>query len=495
MRWQAALSGLGLLGIVGFVLSVPGGAQGNPASAPATPARPVETVPAAPVPTERVVPQTQLDMQVSFAPLVKKAVPAVVNIFTERVVASRTSPFASDPVLRELFGYGQSEQRVQGSLGSGVIVAADGVILTNAHVVEGADSLRVVLSDRREYAAELVLADERTDLAVLRIDTQGERLPVLPFADTRNLEVGDVVLAIGNPFGVGQTVTSGIISATARTDVGVSDYAFFLQTDAAINPGNSGGALINARGELVGVNTAIYSRGGGSNGIGFAIPAEMARRVVDAAVNDGRIVRPWLGLKGQGVTSDMAASLGLSRPRGVLVSEIYPGGPAALADLRKGDIVLAIDGREVFDKRGLKFLAATMSPGEAVTLDVRRAGADRRVRLTLAPPPGMQEAELKLIEGNNALAGVEVAALSPALAEELGLDPFLKGVLATRMTRTSPGWRLGVRPGDLISAVNTTKVSSIDELEAVLRREDGKGEWSAEITRNGQKGTVSRRFF
>jgi serine protease Do len=191
----------------------------------------------------------------------------------------------------------------------------------------------------------------------------------------------------------------------------------------------------------------------------------------------------------------MAASLGLSRPRGVLVSEIYPGGPAALADLRKGDIVLAIDGREVFDERGLKFLAATLSPGEAVTLDVRRAGADRSVRLTLAPPPGMQEAELKLIAGNNPFAGVEVASLSPALAEELGLDPFLTGVLATRMTRGSPGWSLGLRPGDLISAVNGAKVASVAELEAVVKREDGKGSWTAEVTRNGQKGTLRRRFF
>jgi serine protease Do len=494
MNWQAGLVALGLAGIAAVALAVPGGAQGNPATS-APPARTTGESIWSQVASGRIVPQSQLDVQMSFAPLVKRAVPAVVNVFTERVVASNASPFASDPVLRELFGYGQPEQRVQGSLGSGVIVGTDGVILTNAHVVKGADKLRVVLSDRREYPAELILEDERTDLAVLRIDTKGEALPVLPFADTRNLEVGDVVLAIGNPFGVGQTVTSGIISATARTDVGVSDYAFFLQTDAAINPGNSGGALINARGELVGVNTAIYSRSGGSNGIGFAIPAEMARRVVDAAVNDGRIVRPWLGLKGQGVSADMAASLGLSRPRGVLVSEIYPGGPAALADLRKGDIVLAIDGREVFDERGLKFLAATLSPGEAVTLDVRRAGADRSVRLTLAPPPGMQEAELKLIAGNNPFAGVEVASLSPALAEELGLDPFLTGVLATRMTRGSPGWSLGLRPGDLISAVNGAKVASVAELEAVVKREDGKGSWTAEVTRNGQKGTLRRRFF
>ena len=244
----------------------------------------------------------------SFSPLVKEAAPAVVNVYTTKVVKQAASPYSRDPFFQRFFGNrmgGMPRERVESSLGSGVIVGDDGVIVTNNHVIEGADEFKVVLSDRREYAAELIIADERTDLAVLKIDTEGEKLPTLEITDTRDVEVGDLVLAIGNPFGVGQTVTTGIISAQARTDVGVSDYAFFLQTDAAINPGNSGGALVDSQGRLVGVNTAIFSRSGGSNGIGFAIPSEMVKRVVDAAVNDGQIIRPWLGLKGQSVTSDI----------------------------------------------------------------------------------------------------------------------------------------------------------------------------------------------
>ena len=292
------------------------------------------------------LPQSQTEIDLSFAPLVREASPAVVNVFTERMVANRVSPME-----QLFFGDAIPKQRRQNSLGSGVIVGSDGVIVTNNHVIDGADTFRVVLSDRREYPAELVLADERTDLAVLKIDTEGAVLPTLPYADTRAAQVGDLVLAIGNPFGVGQTVTSGIISATARTDVGISDYAFFLQTDAAVNPGNSGGALVNTKGELVGVNTAIFSRSGGSNGIGFAIPAEMVKRVVDAGMNEGTFVRPWLGLAAQSVSYDIAKAQGLDRPVGVMVTEVYDDGPADNSGLRRGDLVTAIDGREVFDEK------------------------------------------------------------------------------------------------------------------------------------------------
>ncbi|HCX11454.1 MAG TPA: serine protease, partial [Hyphomonas sp.] len=309
------------------------------------------------------LPQSQTEIDLSFAPLVREASPAVVNVFTERMVANRVSPME-----QLFFGDAIPKQRRQNSLGSGVIVGSDGVIVTNNHVIDGADTFRVVLSDRREYPAELVLADERTDLAVLKIDTEGAVLPTLPYADTRAAQVGDLVLAIGNPFGVGQTVTSGIISATARTDVGISDYAFFLQTDAAVNPGNSGGALVNTKGELVGVNTAIFSRSGGSNGIGFAIPAEMVKRVVDAGMNEGTFVRPWLGLAAQSVSYDIAKAQGLDRPVGVMVTEVYDDGPADNSGLRRGDLVTAIDGREVFDEKGLKFLAAVRSPGDEAIL-------------------------------------------------------------------------------------------------------------------------------
>ena len=290
------------------------------------------------------LPQSQTEIDLSFAPLVREASPAVVNVFTERMVANRVSPME-----QLFFGDAIPKQRRQNSLGSGVIVGSDGVIVTNNHVIDGADTFRVVLSDRREYPAELVLADERTDLAVLKIDTEGAVLPTLPYADTRAAQVGDLVLAIGNPFGVGQTVTSG-------------------------------GALVNTKGELVGVNTAIFSRSGGSNGIGFAIPAEMVKRVVDAGMNEGTFVRPWLGLAAQSVSYDIAKAQGLDRPVGVMVTEVYDDGPADNSGLRRGDLVTAIDGREVFDEKGLKFLAAVRSPGDEAILTVLLGGEDAEHR-------------------------------------------------------------------------------------------------------------------
>lgn len=434
------------------------------------------------------MPETRAEIELSYAPLVRAASPAVVNVYTKKTVTRSNT-------VRDFFGRRLStgegvEERVQNSLGSGVILSDDGVIVTNNHVIEGADEFLVVLSDRREYAAELILADERTDLAVMRIDTGGDPLPALDYADTRQVEVGDLVLAIGNPFGVGQTVTSGIISATARTDVGVSDYAFFLQTDAAVNPGNSGGALVNTRGELVGVNTAIFSRSGGSNGIGFAIPSEMVKRVVNAAVNEGMIVRPWLGLKGQAVTFDIAKAQGLERPVGVIVGEVYADGPADLAGLRRGDLVLRIDGREVFDERGLKFLAATRSPGEKAELVVLRGGNEQEILVELAPPPGASDAELVLLEGRSPFTGAEVAELSPRLAEELGRDPFITGVLITRIQRRAYAWRI-VRPGDLIVSVDGNDIETLDDLNHALERDNGR--WSIEIDRNGRRisGTVT----
>lgn len=432
------------------------------------------------------VPQSKTEIDLTFAPLVKQASPAVVNIYTKKLVRGRVSPFDSRFRMGSM-----SRERVQNSLGSGVIVGADGVVVTNNHVIEGADELLVVLSDRREFKAELILADERTDLAVLKIDA-GVTLPTLPYADTRTAQVGDLALAIGNPFGVGQTVTSGIISATARTDVGVADYAFFLQTDAAVNPGNSGGALINVNGELIGVNTAIFSRSGGSNGIGFAIPSEMVKRVVDAAVNEGTLVRPWLGLKGQSVSYDIAKSQGLERPVGVIVTEVYEGGPADKAGLRRGDIITAIGGREVYDESGLKFLAATEAPGAYVDLSTRRAQRDRDVRVRLQAPPGATKADLRLLKGTHPFSGAEVAELSPRLAEEMGRDPFATGVLVTRIMRSGYARRI-VRPGDVIVGVNGQRIQTLDDLEGLLDAE-GTRTWQLELDRNGRKISGSVRL-
>ena len=426
------------------------------------------------------LPETRSEIELTFAPLVKEVSPAVVNVFTQKTVKTGVTPMEM-----LLYGRAAPQSRVQNSLGSGVIVREDGVIVTNNHVVEGADSFRVVLSDRREYPAELVLNDERTDLAVLKIDTGSDTLPVLQYADTREAQVGDLVMAIGNPFGVGQTVTSGIISATARTDVGISDYSFFIQTDAAVNPGNSGGALVNMKGQLVGVNTAIFSRGGGSNGIGFAIPSEMVKRVVDAAMNEGTFVRPWLGLAAQSVSFDMAKAQGLSRPIGVMVTEVYDGGPADKAGLRRGDLVTAIDGREVFDEKGLKFLAAIRNPGEKAQLNVLRGGRNQVIGVKVEPPPGATEADIVLLEGEDVFNGARVVELSPRLAEENGLDPFQKGsgIYVYSVARRSIA-RNYFRPGDVIRSVNGKKTTTVKDLEAVLR--DSGRSWDIELDRNGR---------
>ena len=432
------------------------------------------------------LPETQAEIDLTFAPLVKEVSPAVVNVYTQKTVKTGVTPMEM-----LLYGRAAPQSRVQNSLGSGVIVREDGVIVTNNHVVEGADSFRVVLSDRREYPAELVLNDERTDLAVLKIDTSGDKLPVLNFADTREAQVGDLVMAIGNPFGVGQTVTSGIISATARTDVGISDYSFFIQTDAAVNPGNSGGALVNMRGQLVGVNTAIFSRGGGSNGIGFAIPAEMVKRVVDAAMNEGTFVRPWLGLAAQTVSFDMAKAQGLSRPVGVMVTEVYDDGPADKAGLRRGDLVTAIDGREVFDEKGLKFLAAIRNPGDKAQLNVLRGGKNMVIGVRVEPPPGATEADIVLLDGQNAFNGARVVELSPRLAEENGLDPFQKGsgIYVYSVSRRSVAGNY-FRPGDIVRSVNGKKTMTVKELQSAL--DGSSNSWDIEIDRNGRtvRGTI-----
>lgn len=435
-------------------------------------------------PAERI-PASTTEISLTFAPLVRQASPAVVNVYTEKNVTQRGMTLE-----QMMFGLAP-QSRVQNSLGSGVIVAADGIIVTNNHVIQGADTFRVVLSDRREYAAELLLGDERTDLAVLRINTEGQPLPVLPYADTRDTQVGDLVLAIGNPFGVGQTVTNGIISATARTDVGISDYAFFIQTDAAVNPGNSGGALVNTRGELVGVNTAIFSRTGGSVGIGFAIPAEMVKRVVDAAVNGGTFVRPWLGLAGQSVSFDIARAQGLDRPIGVMVTEVYPGGPAERAGLRRGDLVTAIDEREVFDEKGLKFLAAIRNPGEQAKLSILRGGKAQTINVRVQPPPGATEADVVLLTNGSVFNGARVIELSPRLAEENGLDPFTRGsgIYVHSVTRGTIS-RNYFRPGDIIRSVNGKQTKTVKELQAVLKANTR--DWDIEIERNGRivRGTV-----
>ena len=337
---------------------------------------------AAPLSAQTRLPASRAEIQLSFAPLVQRVAPAVVNVYSRRVERVQQSPLFNDPFFRHFFGdqfpLGQPRERIAQSLGSGVIIEADGVIVTNNHVIEGATEIVVALADRREFEARLIAADPRVDLAVLRIDAAGESLPFLEFQDSDSLQVGDLVVAIGNPFGVGQTVTQGIISALGRTGIGDLAAQSFIQTDAAINPGNSGGALVTMDGKLAGINTAIFTRTGGSVGIGFAIPSNLVSSTVASALAGKGIKRPWFGASGEAVTNEIALGLGMTRPAGVLIAEVYPGGPADRAGLRSGDVVLAIDGREVSDPEALKFRIATRKLGETATLDVLRRGRRQR---------------------------------------------------------------------------------------------------------------------
>lgn len=436
------------------------------------------------------LPKSRAEVNLSFAPLVRSAAPAVVNIYTRRVVRSRQiSPLFNDPFFRRFFGNqfapgNRRNKRVQNSLGSGVIVSADGLIVTNHHVIDKADEITVVLTDRREFEAEVVTRDEGTDLAVLRISAKDEQLPFLKMRDSDQLEVGDLVLAIGNPFGVGQTVTSGIVSALARTARGVSDFGFFIQTDAAINPGNSGGALISLDGGLVGINTAIYSRGGGSNGIGFAIPSNMVATVVGSAAMGGQVVRPWLGARGQTVDADLARSLRLPRPTGVLVNSVHPAGPTVRAGLKVGDVILSVNGKEVADANTLKFRVATLNVGGTAALEVIRKGRRMNLSVPLRTAPEIPKRDLSLITGPNPYAGAEIANISPALAEENSLDTDLTGVVVMRIKRGSPADRIGLRPGDILLRLNGVDIPSVAALKDLLRKEYSA--WRIEISRAGR---------
>ena len=444
----------------------------------------------------QTVPQSRAEIKLSFAPVVARVAPAVVNIYSRRVIRTTGATLFNDPFFKRFFGpgfrFGRPRERVQNSIGSGVIVDKSGLIVTNRHVIRDADEITVVLADRRELAATVVTDDEKADLAVLRIDAGETPLPFIEFDDSDRLKVGDLVLALGNPFGIGQTVTSGIVSALARTGVGISDYRFFIQTDASINPGNSGGALVGLDGRLVGINTAIYSRSGGSNGIGFAIPANMVRVVVQNARAGRRIVRPWLGAGGQAVTSDIAESLGLARPMGVLVNAIYPGGPADKAGLKVGDIILKADGQEVFDQAGIRYRMALKDVGGKTNLLVRRG--ERRLTLApdLAAAPENPPRDETPLETRSPVQGATVANLSPALADEINVDMFQQGVVVTRVAGNSLAARLGIRPGDVLLSLNDQKIETVDDLKQILRSPTR--QWTIKLRRNGRVLTSSVRL-
>jgi len=424
------------------------------------------------------VPTDAASLRQSFAPIVRRAAPAVVNVYSQRRTRQQVDPFW------QMFGGAAPRERVARSLGSGVIVGEDGVIVTNNHVVEGGEEIRVVLADRREYPARVLLADPRSDIAVLKIEAGGERLPTLPLAPRDEAEVGDLVLAIGDPFGVGQTVTNGIVSALARTDVGITDFSFFIQTDASINPGNSGGPLVDMDGQIIGINTAIFSRSGGSTGVGFAVPASMVRRVVESAVGGGSsVARPWLGARGQTVDAAVAVSLGLARPQGVLVSTVYPGSAADRAGIRQGDVILSLDGQPVNDQNGLNYLVATRRPGETMRLQVRAGGQERTLDVVAQTPPANPPRDERTLTGSQPFAGATTVNLSPAVAEEMGVDPFASGVLITDVSGLAA--RAGFRRGDIVRAVNGLEIETVDGL--VVATAAPAARWQVVIDRGGRR--------
>jgi len=444
---------------------------------------------------ERRVPGSPNELRLSYAPVVQRVAPTVVNVYAAKTVSVR-NPLFDDPIFRRFFGVpggpgGQGGEQVQRSLGSGVLVDTSGLVVTNNHVIEGADQVKVSLADKRELEAEIVLKDARSDLAVLRLKAQGERFPALELADSDALEVGDVVLAIGNPFAVGQTVTHGIVSAVARTQVGITDYQFFIQTDAAINPGNSGGALVDLGARLVGINTAIFSRSGGSQGIGFAIPANMVKVVVASARSGGSTVkRPWLGARLQAVTPEIADSLGLKRPIGALVASLTPASPAARAGLKTSDLIIAIDGQAVDDPNAFDYRFATKAVGGIARLGVVRAGKELAMTVGLEALPDTPHEE-RLIESQSPFQGAKVSNLSPALADDLRIDPTTQGVVIVDVAGGSAAQSLGFQRGDLVLSVNNAKIAKTSDLQRATSQQSRL--WRITILRGGQQMSVELR--
>jgi Do/DeqQ family serine protease len=438
---------------------------------------------------DRRPPTSPAELRLSYAPIVQRVQPAVVNVYAAKVVQNR-NPLLDDPIFRRFFGVpGDQPEQMQRSLGSGVMVDSSGLVVTNVHVIEGADQVKVSLADKREFEAEIVLKDSRSDLAVLRLKDVHEKFPTLDFANSDELMVGDVVLAIGNPFGVGQTVTHGIISALARTQVGITDYQFFIQTDAAINPGNSGGALVDMTGKLAGINTAIFSRSGGSQGIGFAIPANMVRVVVASAKSGGKAVkRPWLGARLQAVTPEIAETLGVKLPNGALVASVVANSPAARAGMKLSDLIVTIDGQTVEDPNAFDYRFATRPIGGTAEVDVQRGGKTLKLNVPLESAPDSGRSEI-VLTARSPFQGAKVANISPAVADELHLDADTEGVVVTDLTDDGTAANVGFQKGDIIVAVNNQKISKTVDLDKATR--DASRVWRITLVRGGQQINVA----
>lgn len=446
-------------------------------------------VPAVQAQTQRVVPESKAQIQLSFAPIVRQTSGAVVNVYATR--SERRQNQAMEEFFRRFFGEnapGVPPGRSQSSLGSGVIVDPSGLVITNNHVIENMNEVKVALADRREFEAEIVLRDPRTDLAVLRLKN-ASNLQAVEIGDSEILQVGDIVLAIGNPFGVGQTVTQGIVSALARTQVGVTDYQFFIQTDAAINPGNSGGALIDMNGRLVGINTAIYSRSGGNIGIGFAVPSSMARVVLHSAKGGARnVVRPWLGARLQPVDGEIATSLGLERPTGVLVTSIYDKGPAADAGLRRGDAILAVDGQPVDNPDAFGYRFTLKGTQGQTPLTILRGGKQSTVQVKLMPPPETPPRDPVRGRARSPFAGATLVNMSPAVADELQIELSDDGVVIAELDERSVAASVGFQKGDQIVAINGERLASTREVERATNQAGGY--WEITISRGGRVFTT-----
>jgi serine protease Do len=423
----------------------------------------------------------------SLADVAERAVPSVVNIaITRRMEApGRVNPLLDDPMLREFFGQrGQPDlpaERQTRALGSGVIVGTDGVVLTSAHVVEGADQVEITLQDGRELSGKVVGADTRSDLAVVRIQDKVTNLVALPLGDSTTLRLGDIVLAIGNPFGVGQTVTMGIVSATGRASMGIVDYEDFIQTDAAINPGNSGGALVNMKGELVGINTAILSRTGGSMGIGFAIPSAMASPIMKSLLANGKVIRGYLGVSVQDLDRNLAEALHLGQHEGILVADIVPDTPAARAGIQRGDVLRTLAGRPIKSSAQFRNQVAALAPGTKVRLDLTRDGKPKTLELELGTleesanqsAPGEPDDQPAGVEDQGLLGGVRLLDLRADLRRRLNIPARIQGAAVAEVQPGTPADRLGLRPGDIIMELNRHRVTSAADVRRLARTLQG----------------------
>jgi len=434
---------------------------------------------------ESRVPADLSEIQLSFAPVVRDVAPSVVNIYARRVVESRFSPFADDPFFSQFFNM-RTRPRQQNSLGSGVILGDDGIVATNFHVVGNATDIRVVLADRREFDAEVLMSDERTDLAVLRL-TDTPPLPALGFADSDAVQVGDLVLAVGNPFGVGQTVSSGIISASVRTGNVNGKPGHFIQTDAPINPGNSGGALVDMKGRLVGINTAIVTRSGGSNGIGLAIPANLVRQYVSQALSGNRKFRyPWSGVNVQEIDGSIANALRMAIPQGALVVELHPESPFAHAGLEVGDVITALNGQPVDGQPEMRFRMMALGIDDSAEVTFLRSSVERTANIGLSPAPESPPRNPLTIKNRGALNGLTAINSNPAVIAELSLPLDTEGVVVARVE--SQAARTGLRPGDVLGSINGIMVSDTDDLRRIAAQR-ARG-YEIEFRRSGRRGVV-----